>query len=260
MSNLVTKLRIAARLEPAPMGFTGVNVDSPRPKPVLIARVGGEARKVVSLVKGADAVFIDTHQEEVADKIIKQLGSEKGKNKTPIGCWLGNNPECKSDFNVLVMDTDMTLLKNAKEGKVLVVEPNIEDKYLKFLDDLPVDAIMVARSEGQPCRLTLESYVLCQRMALAISKPLVVHVGSNIGPQELSDMWDYGIDGVMVDVDSVNPSLINKFRGVIDSLDLAKKRKKIRLTPVIPANEAPQSGSSGEPYPDEDDDEEPDGQ
>lgn len=251
MSELIQKLKIAARLEVPPLGFAGVSKARIKPKPVLVARVSGDGKHSFSLVEGADAVFIDTYQEEIADRFIKQLAKENGK--MPYGCWLGNNSGCQNDFYALNLDADMNQLKKTTAGKALVVEPDIEDKYLRQLDDLPVDAIVIEGKEGQTCKLSIKNYILCQRMAVAINKPLLIRVELKISAQDIEEMWDYGIDGFVVDVDAVFPEAVKDLRKIIDSLDLESRRKKSPISPVIPSI-AGRSQEAQEPLPDEDGD------
>lgn len=258
MSQLITKLKIAARLEPPPLGFTGVNRAAPRPKPVLIARIKGDEKQAPLMIRGADAVFIDTHQEEIADRFIKLM--EKEPVQLPYGCWLGNNSACNNDFYMLNLEAEMNTIKANETGKILMLDPEVEDKYLRQLDDLPVDAVLVGSAEGSPCRLTLKNYMLCHRMAVAVSKPLVIHASNKIGGAEIEEMWEYGIDGIMVDVDCADSDIVAGFRTMIDKLDLSARRKKIRLAPVIPGTGSSPSAGSHEPEPDEDgDDDEDDG-
>jgi len=252
VSQLINKLKIAARLEPLPLGFTGVNKAAPRPKPVLIARIKGDEKQAAALVRGADGVFIDTHHEEIADRFIKLM--EKEPVQMPYGCWLGNNSACDNDFYMLNLEADMNIVKATETGKILILDPEVEDKYLRQLDDLPVDAVLVGSPEGNPCRLTLKNYMLCHRMAVAVSKPLVIHAGNKIGGTEIEEMWEYGVDGIMVDVDSAEPDIVASFRALIDKLDLSARRKKIRLAPVIPGIGNSSVAGSGKPEPDEDDD------
>jgi hypothetical protein len=252
-SKLVRQLRIAARLETAAIGFTSVGPRGPKPRPVLVARVTGEEKQLNGLIKGADAVFVDTSQEEVTDKIIKQLA--KNKTSMPFGCWLGNNAGCKADFNMLTLDADMGGLKNCDAGKVLQVNPEIEDKYLRQLDELPVDAVMMAAGDGHPIQLSLQKYMQCRRLAAALTRPLLVHVSSSTGDGDLADLWEYGVDGVVIDVNAAQAGAIISFRKIIDKLELEGRRRKIRLAPVIPASSGP-VGQPEEPLPDEDGDEE----
>ncbi len=237
------------------MGFANVKAAVFSVKPVLVARACSDVKNISELAKGADAVFLDAHQEEVADKLFRQIADNNCECNPPCGCWLGNSPACRPDFTVFSIDTDMALVKNASCGKVLIISSDIEDKYLRMLDDLPVDAILLAQCEGQPCRPTLQHYMLCQRIAMSVSKPLIVHVGTNIGVQEITDLWDYGIDGIMVDVDNVDPMIISNLEKIIGNLELKAKRKKIRLAPIIPNIAVSQSQQQPEPAPDEDDDE-----
>jgi len=251
VSELVKKLKNAARIEAPPLGFAGVNRKQEKPRPVLVARASGDEKQALSLVEGADAVFIDTHQEEVADRFIKQLA--KDKVVMPYGCWLGNNSGCQNDFYALNLDADMCQLKKTKAGKALVVEPEIEDKFLRQLDDLPVDAVVIEGREGHACRLTIKNYMLCRRLAIAINKPLLIRVDLKIDARDMEEMWDYGIDGFVVDVDPAVPSAVKDLRKVIDNLDLDSHRKKISLSPIIPFVKSSLS-SSPEPVPDEDED------
>jgi len=251
VSQLIQKLKIAARLEVPPLGFTGVSKAKPKPAPVLVARVTGEEKQAAELVDGADAVFIDTHQEEVADRFIKQLA--KQNSKMPYGCWLGSITNFPNDFYALTLETEMTKIKEIKAGKALVVDPEIEDKYLRQLDSLPIDAVVIENKEGVSCRLTIKNYILCRRMALAVTKPLLIHVDSTMTAGDIEEMWSRGIDGFVVDVDPSFPAEIKELRGTIDGLKLDPRHKQTSFLPVVPSvkvDAEPVEVSS----PDEDDD------
>lgn len=250
MSQLIQKLRIAARLETPPLGFSGVNKAAVKPSPVIVARVSGDEKQASSLVTGADAVFIDTFQEEVAARFIKQLAKED--ITMPYGSWLGNNSGSMNDFYALDLEADMNQLKNTKAGKALVVGPDIEDKFLRQLDDLPVDAIIVEEKGSLSCRLTVKNYMLCHRLAVAVSKPLLLHIDSKITAQDVEEIWSYGIDGFVVDIDPAFPAAIQDLAKMIESIDLDLRRKKISLTPIIPSLRSFDNQDS-EPAPDEPD-------
>ena len=251
VSQLIQKLKIAARLEASPLGFSGVNKAAVKPTPVIVARVSGDEKQASSLVAGADAVFIDTFQEEVAARFIKQLTKED--MKMPYGCWLGNNSGSMNDFYALDLDADMSQLKNNKAGKALVISPDIEDKFLRQLDDLPVDAIVVEEKGSLSCRLTIKNYMQCHRLAIAVSKPLLLHIDSKVTAQDVEEMWSYGIDGFVVDIDPAFPSAIQDLVKMIDSIDLDLRRKKISLTPIIPSVRI-YNNQDNETSPDEDGD------
>ncbi len=256
MSELIKKLRIAARLDPPPMGFTKVNKAASKPKPILVARISGEFKALASLLKGADAVFVDVQQEEVAARIVGQLSKLKGNFSH--GCRL-DTLACKlKDFSVFSLDSDMSEVKKAEKGRVLAIVPEIEDKYLRSLDDLPIDAVMVTGKNNDKCRLTLQNYMLCHRLAMAVSRPLIIHISPDITAQDVEEMWDYGIDGVVVDIDANNPDVIQKFRKIIDSLEFTTRRKKISLTPIIPLSAAGGAPGPSQPEPDDDDDDDDD--
>jgi hypothetical protein len=252
VSQLIQKLKIAARLEVTPLGFAGINKAKVKPSPVLVARITGDEKQIAKLVEGADAVFIDTHQEEAVDRVLKQF--TKNVPEMIYGCWLGVITNSASDFYAVTLDTDMNKLKGTEAGKAIIVDPDLEDRYLRQLDSLPVDAIVMENKEGVTCRLTVKNYILCRRMALAASKPLVIHADLKITAQDVEEMWNSGIDGFVVDVDTAFPSAVKELRQAIDKLELnPRHNEKMSVTPLIPVIKM-DTGGSNEPLPDEEDD------
>ncbi len=248
MSRLIEKLRYAARLETEPFGFASIGKAHTRAGPVVVARITGEEKKLASLAAGADGLFIDIQKEEVADRIAKKL--VRDKSSLAYGSWL-NVSVPSIDFRVFNLDADMSAVKNNSEGKVLMVEPGLEDRFIRLLDSLPIDAVILADPEGQPCQMTLRNYMLCQRLALSLSKPLLIHSAFNFGPGEMELMWEYGIDGFMVDIDPANPALIKEFRSTVDGLELNPNRRKTRLSAFIPKPFSEQPQGMPEEPPDE---------
>ena len=88
-------------------------------------------------------------------------------------------------------------------------------------------------------------------MAAALTRPFMVHISNSAGSGDLADLWEYGVDGVVIDVNSAQTETINGFRQTIDQLGLEGRRRKIRLMPIIPGSSASAAQTEG-PAPDED--------
>jgi hypothetical protein len=218
MSKFIDKLDSIASGGLAPMGFRAAGA-KPKPKMALVANAA-EAKAA-----GADAMLVSI------PKAAKSL--KKPKAKIPWGGWLKevSAAEVKrlveggADFIVFpVASVSSAVLEDEKLGKIVEVEADIEASLLKSIDDLPIDAVLIA---GEKPSLTWQDLMLFRRGANILSKPLLVMVSPDVTASELQALCEAGVAGV------VAGGKIDKLRPMIDKLTVPKASKR-RAEPLLP--------------------------
>jgi hypothetical protein len=196
MSRFVDKLKQASS-GGAPMGFRAAAAASSRPRMLLVAAVAqADAERLAEITAGADAGLLAIDRLITGAETLKQAA--KAVPDIPWGGWLGEaagEVVGKMGADFIVLSAASPLLAEEKTGKVLEVEPKLEPTLLKAVDDLPVDAVLVA-AENEP--LTWHGLMLIQRCANILSKPLLVLVPQEVTAAELGALWEAGVMGVVV--------------------------------------------------------------
>jgi hypothetical protein len=222
MSQFIDKLNSIASGGLAPMGFRAVG-GKPKPKMALVAHVAANAK-----ADGADARLVSI------TKATKSLKKPKSKSDFPWGGWLKEvSPEGVkrlgeggADFIVFpAASVSNAVLEDDKLGKIVEVEASLDAGLLKALDDLPVDAVLIA--EEKPS-LTWQDLMLFRRGANILTKPLLVVVSPDVTASELQALCEAGVAGV------VAGGKIDKLRPMIDKLTSPKAGKRRKAEPLLP--------------------------
>jgi hypothetical protein len=220
MSKFIDKLNSIASGGLAPMGFRAAGA-KPRPKMALVAHVAAEAK-----ASGADAVLVSIL------KAAKSLKKPKSKSDFPWGGWLKEVSatevkrlvESGADFVVFPAASISSAVLEEELGKIVEVEASLDAGLLKAIDDLPVDAVLIA---GEKPSLTWQDLMLFRRGANILSKPLLVTVSPDVTASELQALCEAGVTGV------VTGGNIDKLRKAIDKLPAPKTAKR-RAEPLLP--------------------------
>jgi hypothetical protein len=144
--------------------------------------------------------------------------------------------EAGGDFVVFpAASTSLTILQDEKLGKVLEVEPSLDGGLLKAVDDLPVDAVLIAGEQEKGYFLTWHHFMLFRRCANLLSKPLLVSAPPDVAARELQALWGVGVSGVVVDVGSEQPKGgLAELRRVIDNLTFPSPARRRKAEPLLP--------------------------
>jgi len=239
MSQLIDKLNRVSQTVPQPIGFTVAQPVSPKPKLLLIANltqvnVDGLADYVV----GADGGLLHMPQSSKA-KALQEVS--QAISDIPWGVWLRDSgqPEIKQsmkagcDFVVFpAAKTSLAIFQNETVGRILEIEASLSDGLLRAIDDLPVDAVLIAGELREDYFLTWHHLILFQHFANLLTKPLLVSIPSNVTTNELQALWEAGVDGVIVEVEAKS---VSKLRQAIDKLTFPtrKRRRGEALLPHI---------------------------
>jgi len=243
MSRFIDKLNQVSRVVPQSIGFGRAQSVSEKPKILLIANlteasVGGLA----DYVAGADAGLLHLPKLSSGAKTLKEIS--QAVPDVPWGGWLkdinkdkmGQLAEAGCDFVVFpAANTPLVLLQDDELGKILEVEASLSEGLLRTVNELPVDAVLIAAERKEGDFLTWHHLMLFQRFADLLTKPLLTSIPSNITANELQAIWEAGVDGVVIEVETGQPTdRLKKLRQVIDKLAFPSQRKQGKAEALLP--------------------------
>jgi hypothetical protein len=242
MSKFIDKLKRISQAELQPMGFRTVAPVPQKSRMLLVATLAQvDIDRLTDFVAGADAGLLSIAKLSSGAKTLKQI--RQAMSDIPWGGWLkevgregiGQMVAAGCDFVVFpAANTSLALLQNEKLGKVLEVEPGLDPGLLKAIDDLPVDAVLLAAEEGDYF-LTWHHLMLFQRCADLLTKPLLVSVPPEVVASELQALWEVGVGGVVVKAGVGQPEgRVAELRQMLDKLTLPPSGKRKKVEPLLP--------------------------
>ncbi|MBA7566717.1 hypothetical protein ES708_08412 [subsurface metagenome] len=243
MSRFIDKLNQVSRVVPQSMGFRRAQPVSLKPKILLIASlaeagVGGLA----DYVAGADAGLLRIPKLSSGAKTLKKMS--QAAPDIPWGGWLRNIDQngikqmakAGCDFVVFpAANTPLALLQNDEIGKILEVEPSLSEGLLRAVNELSIDAVLIAGEQGESHFLTWHHLMLFQRFADLLTKHLLASIPSNVTANELQALWEAGVDGVVIEVGAGQPvERLKELRQTIDKLVFPSQRKRKKAEVLLP--------------------------
>ena len=241
MSKLLDKLDRIGRGRTTSLGFGSAGRAEKLPAMAVIGMLTDKRSysKQAALLSevGADAVFLEgaapgkalTDLAQKLDSIpwgpkVSELGIDEAAGFRETGCdFLAFGPE----------KALLGAMEGESTGYFLCVDPGMEERFLRTIEDLSVDGVLLPTSSvGLP--LTVEHMMTLGVVREAFSKYLFLELPGPLSARELEGLRDMGIDGVVV-----NPSVLSKedIQDMISSLkSLPKKQqnKSRRPDAVLP--------------------------
>jgi len=238
MSKFVDKLKQVST-GGQPMGFRATAAKASKPRMLLVAAVTpGDTERLAGFVAGADAGLLSMAKPAAGAKALEQLSG--AMPDIPWGGWLkevgkeGIGAVAGGDFIVFPAEkVALALLDDEKPGKILQVEPWLEPGLLKAIDNLPVDAVLIAAEDSQ--FLTWHHLMLFQRCVNILNKPLLVLVPPGVTAGELGALWEAGVRGVVVKTGAeAAEGLVAGIRQMLDELPVPSAGKRNKAGPLLP--------------------------
>jgi len=217
---------------------------SPKPKLLLITSLTQvNVDGLADYVAGADGGLLHIHQSSEA-KTLQEVS--QAISDIPWGAWLRDSGQVEMDDIVKAgcdfvvfpaAKTSLAIYQNDAVGKILEVEASLSDGLLRAINDLPVDAVLIAGEPGEGYFLTWHQLMLFQHFGNLLTKPLLVPIPSNATANELQALWEAEVDGVIIEVEAGQPAgRVSELRQAIDKLTFPshpKRRKAEALLPYI---------------------------
>ena len=245
MSRLINKLTKANRAASQPMGFRAARADSEKPKMLVIAGVKpGTTGQIGDYVTGADAVLLRSGKAHLSAKEIQPV--IESIPAIPCGVSLestgtGNTKaliKAGCDFLVFADTSPIEAVPAEDEniGKIMQVEPSLEDSMIRVINNLPVDAVLTSSSYKANASLAWHDLMSLQRLGLLLSKSLLVPVSPGISSSELKAIWEADVDGVVIEADPNQPDFFKGIRRTISELPPRTAKKHGKSEALLPYN------------------------
>ena len=236
MSKLGDRIRKTMRQEAAPIGFRAVR---PQKNPQLLVAVqldGDDAGKVLPAIeKGAGAIILKGAKAEDLKKLAGSAG------ETPLGAWprqvdaQAGKALIEAEVDFLVFDAEVTpacALLEEKLGYVLTLRSGLEENYLRVLESVVLDAILLEDYAGP---LTLQKQVELRLVAVLTRKPLMLPVKLPIDSADIECLRDAGVSILLLDGSDDKaleelPALLK----TIEDLPGPRKRREAALEALLP--------------------------
>ncbi|MBA7633092.1 hypothetical protein ES703_40650 [subsurface metagenome] len=243
MSRFIDKLNQVSQAEPQAMGFRAAQAGSLKPKMLLLASLAqADVSGVADYVTGADAGLLSIPKSSSGAKTLQKISQVVPD--IPWGGWLGDvgrggikqMVKAGCDFVVFpAADTSLAILQDDEVGKILRVEASLSEGLLRAINELSIDAVLIAGEQEAGSFLTWHHLMLFRRFASLLTKPLLVPVPLDVTANELQALWDAGVDGVIVEVGAGKPAGgLEGLRQAIDKLTFPSLRKRGKTEALLP--------------------------
>jgi hypothetical protein len=234
VSKFIEKLQQSLRGSAPPIGFRKVTETESSPLLVAVNLADFNRKELKQLVTtGIDAAALSVRELDPAT-FEQWNGSLDG---IPLGLMVedDNNVEVKEfikrgcDFLVFGLKAPFEVIDQEKAGKIVRVETSLESGLLRSVNDLPVDAVLIA-TPGTV--FTVEHLLACYRFAALISKPLLVAIRSPLTAESIKSLHQAGVNGLFLDT-GFPSGAISDLKKAIQSLPRTQ-RKRPSAVPLLP--------------------------
>jgi len=242
MSRFIDKLNRVSRAASQSMGFRRVQPVLKEPKILLIASLAqANVGSLADYVAGDDAGLLRIPKLSSGAKALKE--KSQAMSDIPWGGWLRSIDQegikqmvkVGCDFVVFpAANTSLAILQDNEMGKILEVEASLSEGLLRAVNELPVDAVLIA-GEQEEYFLTWHHLMLFQRFADLLTKPLLASIPSKVTTSELQALWEAGVDGVVIEVGVGQPAeRLKELRQTIDNLAFPSRRQRGKAKALLP--------------------------
>jgi hypothetical protein len=246
VSKFIDNLNRISQAAPQPIGFRASKATLAKHQMQLVAAVGaGDTGTPVDYATGADAGLLRVSKLSSGTRTQKKVSPPTPD--IPWGVWLegpaqdGLKKALELEFDFVIFPAGSTTLVVPPDdgaGIIIQVDTSITEGLLRTVNELPVDAVLIASQQEGGSRLTWHQLMLFQRFASLVTKPLLVLIPPGTGTDELRLLWEAGIDGVVVETGHEQlPGEVTRLRQVIDGLKIPATRKRQKMDALLPRTE-----------------------
>jgi hypothetical protein len=202
MSKFVDKLQSLSKSSPTPIGFHPSASESKSPAMLLIVGLSGTQAKEAKIVADVNADAGLILSEDPSARIIKQTVEAIGD--LPLGVFVRGMNEEKinelailgCDFVVFDIRAAAAVLHKEEIGKFLMIEPSLDQGFVKAVNSLEVDGVFIDNRGGDSF-VAVEHLLVCRRFVELLEKPVIIVLPSLVTKAELTSLWQAGADGAV---------------------------------------------------------------
>ncbi|MCK4964434.1 MAG: hypothetical protein KAS54_05080 [Dehalococcoidia bacterium] len=238
MSKLLDKLNQVSRGSTPSIGFRAAVAPPKSPRMLLIATLPEvDATAIAAARESADAVLLS--EVESAKFFQKQEKIATSFGELPWGVSIGETTEEQlsrlkaAGCDFLVFDAEkapLMLLREGEMGRILKLGPSLPDGLIRATAQLPIDAVLI----GDEPSLTVQRLMVYQHLANLVHKPLLTTTPIGIPGEDLKELWETGLAGVVVKVAGEAREGLSGLRQAIESLPLARRRSGRKAEALLP--------------------------
>jgi hypothetical protein len=234
MSKFVDKLQSLSKASTSPIGFRSAVSEAKSSAMLLIAGLSQvDLREAEVLAKNkVEAVLIPSQSIEGVKQMVKVMGD------IPLGILVKDTNKEEMDKLVdccdfVVFDVKMPLVELCRQelGKFLMIEPSLDPGLIRAINRLDVDGVFIDR--GEESFITVERLLIYHRFSELLDKPLVVTLPSLVTSAELSNLWQAGMDGIVIPPAQPKEAF-TKLRRMIDNLPREAKHRRRKAGVILP--------------------------
>ena len=133
-------------------------------------------------------------------------------------------------------------LGEADTAYILSIQPDIDDKLLRAIETLPVDAVLLPFKSADP-PLTLQHLLTISSVRRAFSKYLLLELPGAPTSKEMEALRDIGVNGLVVDTTVVSAEKLAGLHEELLALPRRKRDRSERATAILPGTLYQQSGT-----------------
>jgi hypothetical protein len=236
MSKLGDRIRKTMRVEAAPIGFRAVR-PARVPSLLVVALFDdeGKGRTGPAIEKGAGAIIVRSDKPDDVKAAVEAAGEvpcgvrPQKVDADAVTALL----EAGADF--LVFDAETTLaraLAEDKLGYVLTLRSGQDETYLRVLESLALDAVLLEDYTGP---LTLQRQVELRLVAGLTRKPLMLPIKLPIESGDLECLRDAGVS--LLAIDGSDDKMLDELPALlqaIEALPEPRRRRETALEVLLP--------------------------
>ncbi len=237
MSKFADKLRSVSKSSSAPIGFHPAVSEVMNPSMLLVVGLSEtrvkEARIVADIA--ADAGLIVS--EGTGAKTVKQVVEAVGD--VPLGVFVKGMREKEIDEFVslgcdfVVFDTGGAgaILSRKEVGKFLMIEPSLDQGLVRAINSFEVDGVLIGGGGGSV--MTVERLLACRRSVELLEKPVIMMLPSLATKEELTSLWQAGVDGV-VSASTQSTEALAELKKMLGDLPRRARNRRAAAGVVLP--------------------------
>jgi hypothetical protein len=229
MSKFADRLRSLSKSSTAPIGFHPTVSEARSPAMLLIVGLSGTQVKEARTVADVDADAGLILSEGTNGKIVRQTVEAVGN--VPLGVFVKGMSEKEidelvslgCDFVVFDIGGAAAILRKKEVGKFLMIEPSLDQGLVRTINSFEVDGVLTSGGGGSV--MTVERLLVCRRFVELLEKPVIITLPSLATKEELTSLWQAGVDGVVAPSTQSTDALVELKRMIGDLPRRARARR-----------------------------------
>lgn len=229
MSKFIERLKQVMTPPVQSMGFNHTKSERAKPRIQLVVNITGiKSKSQVKEPAGSDALLFSNMTAGLGEKLSGMWLSKGDADE------VAKAEKAGVDFIVLPVSGEVLPLDD-KIGKIIQIEVSITDVLLRTVSELSVDAVLLSEDKESGLALTWKRLMLIHRFSSLTGKPLLIEVLPTVSENELQQIWEAGVNGIIVRTDAEQAEAATDYlRNVIEKLTYPSKKKNEKSMAIVP--------------------------